>query len=174
MRPDPPSNPEVPKNVASESAYEDAAGPTAADMVRASAVLRVAVSAVDCLVRSSGSTALDPELAMALIESSQSAQRAMVMLAEARQLLADRFPQLSLLGAVTDGTAVEPRSRGEGASEMPIAAQPGTDDAVTCRALLLALAASRVRRAWHSGVIDADAAMRSLDGLISAICTSRL
>ena len=141
-------------------------------MVRAVVALRVAVRAVDRLVSGSRSTALDPQLAMTLIESSQSAQRALVMLSEARQLLADRFARLSFEGAVTGGTAADPGQHGEGASEMPMTAQPWTDDGVARRALLLALAASRMRRAWHAGVIDADAAMRHLDGLISAICAS--
>ena len=158
--------------IASESAHEDAAVRAWEDMVRAAGVLRLAVSAVDRLLRRSPSTALDPELSMALIESSQSAQRALVMVSEAKHLLADRFPRLGLQHTVTDGSTAEPGSRGEGNSEMPRAAQAWTDDGVTCRALMLALAASRARRAWHAGVIDADTAMRYLDSVTSAICAS--
>jgi hypothetical protein len=44
---------------------------------------------------------------------------------------------------------------------------------VTCHALLLALAATQLRRAWHAGVIDSDTAMRSLDSVIGEICHVR-
>jgi hypothetical protein len=43
---------------------------------------------------------------------------------------------------------------------------------VFCDALLLALVASKVRTAWHAGVIDADTAMRRLDVFLSEICSS--
>jgi hypothetical protein len=43
---------------------------------------------------------------------------------------------------------------------------------VLCDALLLALVASKVRTAWHAGILDADAAMRRLDVFLSEICGS--
>lgn len=172
MRDDPRHSPEAQRSAAGESAYEHLAARAWADMVRAADMLRAAVNGVGRLVRRTHPTALDPDLVMALIESTQSAQRALVMVSEARHLLADRFPRLSLQSTVTDWTAAEPGSRREGNSEEPRAAQPWTDDGVTGRALLLALAASRARRAWHAGVIDADTAMRHLDGVISAISAS--
>jgi hypothetical protein len=46
------------------------------------------------------------------------------------------------------------------------------DRDVLCDALLLALVASKVRTAWHAGVIDADTAMRRLDVFLSEICRS--
>ena len=55
---------------------------------------------------------------------------------------------------------------------MPIPATPVIRDDVMCSALLLALVASEVRRAWHAGVIDADTAMRRLDGFLSELCSS--
>ena len=69
---------------------EDTANRTCADVVRAVALLRLAVRAVDRLAENSFANTVHPELAMALIESSQSAQRALVILAEADQLLAER------------------------------------------------------------------------------------
>ena len=83
-----------------------------ADMARASALLRAVVSAVDRLIGRCLSNTIHPELAMALIESSQSAQRALVMLAEARLLLADRSP-LPLLDAMTEGVPATPVNRRE-------------------------------------------------------------
>jgi hypothetical protein len=59
-------------------------------MVRAVGLLRVAVGAGDRLAGRCRSSTFHPELAMGLIETSQSAQRALVMLAQAKQLLADR------------------------------------------------------------------------------------
>jgi hypothetical protein len=47
---------------------------------------------------------------------------------------------------------------------MTTTATPVAEDwQVTCRALQLALVATQLRTAWHAGVMDADAAMRSLD-----------
>jgi hypothetical protein len=62
-----------------------------ADTLRAIAVTRVVVREVDRLIGRSRSSSAQLELSMALIESSQSAQRALVMLVEATQLLAERF-----------------------------------------------------------------------------------
>jgi hypothetical protein len=166
------SMPPVPEGTSVGRTCENEAGRSWADMVRAAAVLRVAVSAVDRLVRRFGSTGPDPELAMALIESSQSAQRALVMLTEARQLLAGRYARLSFEDAVTDIVTAASGHEGRANSEIPTAAQPSADDGVICRALLLALGASRVWRAWHAGVTDADTAMRLLDSLLPVICTS--
>jgi hypothetical protein len=50
--------------------------------------------------------------------------------------------------------------------------EPLADGDVLCNALLLALVASKVRTAWHAGIIDADTAMRRLDVFLSEICTS--
>jgi hypothetical protein len=164
--------PPVPEGTSVDRTCENEAGRSWADMVRAAAVLRVAVSAVDRLVRRFGSTALDPELAMALIESSQSAQRALVMLTEARQLLVCHCRQLSFEDSVTDIATTGSDDEGRANSEMPTPAQPSADDGIICRALLFALGSSRVWRAWHAGVTDADTAMRHLDSLLPAIRSS--
>jgi hypothetical protein len=166
------SMPPVPEGANDDSTCENEAGRSWVDMVQAAAVLRVAVSAVDRLVRRSGSTAPDPELAMALIESSQSAQRALVMLTEARQLLAGHCRRLSFEDTVTDIATTGSGHEGRANSEIPTPAEPSADDGIICRALLLALGASRVWRAWHAGVTDADTAMRHLDSLLPAIRTS--
>ena len=71
---------------------DEIAGQTWADMVRALALLRTDVGRVDRLVERCLSSPSHPELAMALIETRHSAQRMLVTLAEARQLLADRLP----------------------------------------------------------------------------------
>jgi hypothetical protein len=84
---------------------EDIASETGADVARAVVLLRVAARAVDRLAESSREITIHPQLGMALIESSQSAQRALVMLTEAKQLLADRDPRLSVPDVVTDGIA---------------------------------------------------------------------
>jgi hypothetical protein len=55
---------------------------------------------------------------------------------------------------------------------MPKPEMPVIRADVMCSALLLALVASSLRRAWHAGVIDADAAMRRLDVFLSEICSS--
>jgi hypothetical protein len=90
---------------------EDPAGRTWADTARAVALLRLAVRALDRLVGRCGPGTLHPELAMAVIESSQSARRALVTLAEARQLLADRFRRLPLPDAVSDGPRAKAADR---------------------------------------------------------------
>ena len=166
------SMPPVPEGPNDHSTCENEAGRNWADMVRAAAVLRVAVSAVDRLVRRSGATASDPELAMALIESSQSAQRALVMLTEARQLLAGHCARLSFEDTVTDIATAGSSHEGRSTSEIPTPAELSAHDGILCRALLLALGASRAWRAWHAGVTDADSAMRHLDSLLPAIHTS--
>jgi hypothetical protein len=48
-----------------------------------------------------------------------------------------------------------------------------TDQQIISHSLRLALIASQVRRAWHSGAIDADEAMGVLDRAINEICSSR-
>ena len=70
---------------------EEVAGRTWADTIRAVVLLRLAIGAIDRLVGPSGAGALHPELAVALIDSSRSAQRALLTLGEARQLLAEHF-----------------------------------------------------------------------------------
>jgi hypothetical protein len=50
--------------------------------------------------------------------------------------------------------------------------EPLADRDVTFYALLLALVASKVRTAWHAGVIDADTAMKRLDVFLTEICSS--
>jgi hypothetical protein len=165
--------PPVPEGANVGSTYENEADRSWADMVRVAAVQRVAVSAIDRLVGRFGLTASDSELEMALIESSQSAQRALIMVAEASQLLADRFPRLSIRETITGTVPADSCYRREASSEMPLPARTPTNNGVVCRAVLMTLATSRVRRAWHAGVIDADTAMRQLDTLLSVICTSR-
>jgi hypothetical protein len=51
--------------------------------------------------------------------------------------------------------------------------QPSADRDIICDAVLLALAASKARTAWHAGVIDADTAMRRLDVFLSEIHAHR-
>ena len=48
-----------------------------------------------------------------------------------------------------------------------------TDLELTCDAMLVAVTASQLLRAWHAGVIDAEAAMRGLDRVMSEICSLR-
>jgi hypothetical protein len=50
--------------------------------------------------------------------------------------------------------------------------EPLADRDVVCHALLVALVASKVRTAWHAGVMDADTAMRRLDVFLSEVCGS--
>ena len=45
----------------------------------------------------------------------------------------------------------------------------GQADRRVCQALLVALGAIRVRRAWHASVLDSDAAMHLLDDLMGEI-----
>lgn len=52
----------------------------------------------------------------------------------------------------------------------PVEPLAGRD--VVYDALLVALVASRVRTAWHAGVMDADTAMRRLDVFFSEMCGS--
>jgi hypothetical protein len=47
------------------------------------------------------------------------------------------------------------------------------DEEITCHALLLALVATQLRRAWHAGVMDADTAMKSLDMAVREACGLR-
>ena len=56
---------------------------------------------------------------------------------------------------------------------MPAPAMPLIDEDIIRSALLLALMASVVRRAWHAGVMDAETAMSRLDGFLSAIAVDR-
>lgn len=69
------------------------------------------------------------------------------------------------------------RWRGPAGCDAPLraaAAEPLADDReVISHSLRLALIACQLRRAWHSGAIDADAAMGGLDRAISDICSSR-
>lgn len=44
---------------------------------------------------------------------------------------------------------------------------------LACDALLLALVASKLRTAWHAGVMDAESAMKRLDIFLLEICSSR-
>ena len=92
---------------------EEVVGRTWADTVRAVVLLRLAIGALDRLVGRSGAGALHPELAMALIDSSQSAHRALVTLGEARQLLAEHFRWLPLPDAVSYGANAGPAYRVE-------------------------------------------------------------
>jgi hypothetical protein len=43
------------------------------------------------------------------------------------------------------------------------------DRRLICQAVLVALGATQVRRAWHASVIDSDAAMHLLDDLMDEI-----
>ena len=101
----------------SASDNEDTAALLWADTPRAIALTRVAVRAVDRLVERSRSSTVQPQLAMALIASSQSAQRAPVMLVEATHLLADRFSRLPPPDAAIYETTAEQSSQPEGNRE---------------------------------------------------------
>ena len=68
---------------------EDLVVRTWRDVLRAIAFLRAASKSIDQLVREPAPTVSHGQLDVALIETSQSAQRALVMLTEARELLAD-------------------------------------------------------------------------------------
>jgi hypothetical protein len=59
------------------------------DILQTFAYFRAAASTIDRLLQHSGSSSTHPQLAMALIETSQAAHQALVMLAEARELLSD-------------------------------------------------------------------------------------
>jgi hypothetical protein len=61
------------------------------DVVRAVAFLRAASKSIDELLGEAGSSARHGQLEVALIETSHSAHRALMMLTEARDLLADRL-----------------------------------------------------------------------------------
>ena len=135
-----------------------ARGPGRPEVFRALAHLRAGVAAVDQLVRGSGPTPTPPLLTMALIESSQATHHALAKLAEARELLA----------AGHDGGL---RSRVVDVST--IVSSP-VEDEVTCHGLLLALAATQLRTAWHAGVVDAESAMRCLDKAIRTVRETRI
>ena len=62
---------------------------TRRDVLRAVAFLRAAAKSIDQLLGEPGSTAHYGQLEVALIQTSQYAQGALVMLTEARELLAD-------------------------------------------------------------------------------------
>jgi hypothetical protein len=89
------------------------AGPTWADMLRAVALLRWAVGELDRLAGPADAGTAHPQRAMALIESSQSTQRTLVVLTEARQLLGDRFGRVPLQDALSDAATAESAYRVE-------------------------------------------------------------
>jgi hypothetical protein len=93
---------------------ESLSDPTWADTVWAVALLRSAVGALDRLAGRAGAGTVHPELAMALIEGSQSTWRALVALAEAKQLLAERCRRLPLQDAVSDGATAGPADQVQG------------------------------------------------------------
>lgn len=136
----------------------DIAGYGRPEVVRALAHLRAGVAAIDRLLRGSGPTAMHPQLMMSLTESSQATHHALVTLADAGELL----------GATT--TAVlQPRW-----PDLSTIATSTGEDELTGDGLLLALAATQLRTAWHAGVVDAESAMRCLDRTIRTVCDARV
>jgi hypothetical protein len=97
----------------SASNNEDTPALLRAGTLRAIAGARVVARDVDRLVGRSRSSTVQPELSIALIESSQSAQRALVMLMEARQLLDEGFCWLPCPDAGTYGATPEQAFRPE-------------------------------------------------------------
>jgi hypothetical protein len=68
---------------------EDLAGRTWQDVLRAHALLRAGVATVDRVLGHSDNSDADPQVAMALTETSHATHRALVKLSEVREMLAD-------------------------------------------------------------------------------------
>lgn len=138
-----------------------AAGRAQREVHRAIAFLRAAARTVDLLVRHDDLSYSDPDLQAALIETSQAAHRALVILGQVTHPVTERPGRDCDTRQSRDDV---PSGRG-----LAVSRSAPAEPFIACYAAVVALRASQVRRAWHAGVIDEDTAMRRLDAVLCTV-----